>query len=269
VNGSRGAANNVSQGTGERMGTLNGKVALVTGAAAGIGRAVAEAYVREGASVVLADINAGPGEAVAARLRDAGAQALFVRVDVTDPDDCGRMVAACLQRFGRLDIACNNAGIGGEANATADYSIAGWHEVIATNLNGTFYCMKHEIAAMLHSGGGAIVNMASVLGQAGFATAPAYVAAKHGVVGLTRSAALEYGTQGIRVNTVAPGFILTAMTEKHRMDPEGDAALRAFHAVERMGTAQEVAEMVLWLSSPASSFVTGSLHAVDGGYLAR
>ena len=142
--------------------------------------------------------------------------------------------------------------------------------MISTNLNGTFYCMKYEIAAMLRSGeGGAIVNLASVLGQAGFATAPAYAAAKHGVVGLTRSAALEYGLQGIRINTVGPGFILTAMTEKHRVEPELDALLRGFHAVGRMGTAQEVAELVLWLSSPAASFVTGSFHAVDGGYLAR
>lgn len=252
------------------MGSLNGKVALVTGAAAGIGEAVAAAYAREGARLVLADLNAAAGEDVARRLRDAGTQALFVATDITDPEQCRRMVDAGVERYGRLDVACNNAGIGGEANATADYSIAGWHEVIATNLNGTFYCMKHEIGAMLQSGeGGAIVNMASVLGQAGFATAPAYVAAKHGVVGLTRSAALEYGTQGIRVNAVGPGFILTAMTEKHRLDTEGDAMLRAFHAFDRMGTAREVAELVLWLSTPAASFVTGSFQAVDGGYLAR
>jgi len=170
------------------------------------------------------------------------------------------MVEAGVERFGRLDVACNNAGIGGEANPTADYSIAGWHDVIATNLNGTFFCMKHELAAMLRSSeGGAIVNLSSVLGQVGFATAPAYVAAKHGVVGLTRSAALEYGPQGIRVNAVGPGFILTAMTEKHRVDPEVDAMLRGFHAVGRMGTAREVANSCCGsarqrrLSSPARS----------------
>lgn len=252
------------------MGSLTGKVALVTGAAAGIGLAVAEAYAREGARLVLADLNAATGEAVARRLCDAGTPAMFIATDVTDPGQCRRMVEACVEEFGRLDVACNSAGIGGEANPTADYSVAGWREVISTNLDGTFYCMKHEIAAMLLTGeGGAIVNLASVLGQAGFGTAPAYVAAKHGVVGLTRSAALEYGLQGIRVNAVGPGFILTAMTEKHRADPEVDAMLRGLHAVGRMGTAAEVAGLVLWLSSPAASFVTGSFHAVDGGYLAR
>ena len=252
------------------MGSLAGKVALVTGAAAGIGLAVAEAYAREGARLVLADLNATPGEAAACRLRDAGTETLFLTTDVTDPEQCRHLVEAGVERFGRLDVACNNAGIGGEANPTADYSVEGWHQVISTNLNGTFYCMKYEIAAMLQSSaGGAIVNLASVLGQAGFATAPAYAAAKHGIVGLTRSAALEYGLQGIRINTVGPGFILTAMTEKHRVDPELDALLRGLHAVGRMGTAQEVAELVLWLSSPAASFVTGSFHAVDGGYLAR
>jgi NAD(P)-dependent dehydrogenase (short-subunit alcohol dehydrogenase family) len=252
------------------MGSLTDKAALVTGAAAGIGLAVAEAYAREGARLVLADVNAAAGEDVARRLRDAGTETLFVATDVADPEQCQRMVEAGVERFGRLDVACNNAGIDGEANPTAEYSIAGWREVISTNLNGTFYCMKHEIAAMQRGGaGGSIVNLASVLAQVGYATAPAYVAAKHGIVGLTRSAALEYGPEGIRINAVGPGFILTAMTAKHRVDPELDALLCGFHAVGRMGTAQEVAELVLWLSSPAASFVTGSFHAVDGGYLAR
>ena len=252
------------------MKSLSGMVAIVTGAAAGIGLAIAETYARDGAKVVLADVDAASGVAASNHIRSAGAEAIFVETDVADPDSCRRMVEAAIAKYGRLDIACNNAGISPEANATADYSLTGWQRVIETNLNGVFYCMKYQIAAMLSGGaGGAIVNIASVLGQVGFATAPAYTAAKHGVVGLTRSAALEYGPSGIRVNAVGPGVILTAMIEKHCQDPDVNEHFRSLHALGRLGKAQEVAELVSWLSSPSASFVTGSFHPVDGGYLAR
>ena len=174
-----------------------------------------------------------------------------------------------LSKMGRLDFACNNAGIGGEQNPTGAYSVEGWDKVIATNLSGIFYGMRYEIPAMLKTGGGSIVNMASILGQVAFAGAPAYVAAKHGIVGLTRSAAVEYAKQGIRVNAVGPGFIQTPMISAVDSEPTMHAALVAMHPIGRLGQPEEVAELVMWLSSNKASFVTGSYYAVDGGYLAQ
>jgi NAD(P)-dependent dehydrogenase (short-subunit alcohol dehydrogenase family) len=251
------------------MEDLKGKVALVTGAGSGIGRACAEAYARAGARVVVSDRDVAGGEETVRRLAEAGGEALFVAADVADPAACAGLVARTLERFGRLDCACNNAGIGGEQNPTADYSDEGWQQVIDVNLSGVFYCLKHEIAAMLAGGGGAIVNMASILGQVGFATAPAYVAAKHGVLGLTKTAALEYAAQGIRVNAVGPAFIHTPMIAALEEDPAKSQMLLSLHPIGRLGNPEEVAAAVLWLSSEAASFVTGAYLPVDGGYLAR
>ena len=244
-------------------------VAIVTGAASGIGKSVAELYAQSGAAVVISDIDQKDGEQAVEEIRQAGGEATFVKTDVAQPADCERMVSVALEQYGRLDYACNNAGIGGEANPTADYSVEGWQRVISINLSAVFYCMKYQIPAMLKSGGGAIVNMASILGQVGFAGSPAYVAAKHGVVGLTRSAALDYAQQGIRINAVGPAFISTPMIEAYEEDKALNDMLVSLHPMGRLGEPQEVAEMVFWLNSEKASFVTGGYYAVDGGYLAR
>lgn len=249
---------------------LKDKVALVTGAASGIGRAVALAYAREGAKVLVSDLHAAGGDETVALIRGAGGEAVFAAADVADPASGPALVQRAVQAFGRLDIACNNAGIGGAQAATADYPDDAWQQVIAVNLSGVFYGMKAQITQMLAQGqGGAIVNIASILGQVGFASAPAYTAAKHGVVGLTKAAGIEYGSRGVRVNAVGPAFIHTPMIAGLEADPAGAQALRALHPIGRLGEPAEVAELVLWLSSPAASFVTAAYYPVDGGYLAR
>ena len=251
------------------MPLLDGKVALVTGGGSGIGQAACHLYAREGAKVVVSDITEKGADETIQAIRASGGEAIFVRADVANPADCQAMVNATLESFGRLDIAFNNAGIGGEANLTADYSIEGWRRVIEINLSGVFYCMKYEIPAMLQGGGGAIVNMASVLGQAGFEQSPAYVAAKHGVLGLTKNAALEYGRQGIRINSVGPGFIQTPLIAGLEQDEQIRNHLVSLHPMGRLGKPEEVGELVVWLSSDRASFITGAYHEIDGGYLAR
>jgi NAD(P)-dependent dehydrogenase (short-subunit alcohol dehydrogenase family) len=249
---------------------LKDKVALVTGAASGIGRAVALAYAREGARVVVSDLQPEGGDETVRLVREAGGQACFAPADVADPAAGAVLVRRAIEAFGRLDIACNNAGIGGDLAPTASYADEAWQRVIAVNLSGVFYGMKAQITQMLaQGGGGAIVNIASILGQVGFANAPAYTAAKHGVVGLTQVAALEYGAQGVRINAVGPAFIHTPMIAPLEGDAATQQALVAMHPLGRLGEPAEVAELVLWLSSERASFVTGAYYPVDGGYLAR
>lgn len=248
---------------------LKNKVALVTGAASGIGRAVALVWAREGAKVVVSDIDEEAGKETAEMVRALGADALFVAADVGKPEDSKTLVQRAVAHFGRLDVACNNAGIGGPSALTADYPLDGWAQVININLSGVFYGMQQQITAMLKTGGGSIVNIASVLGAVAFARSPAYTAAKHGVVGLTQAAALEYGGQGVRVNAVGPGFIRTPMINALELDIATNAMLISAHPMGRLGRAEEVAELVAWLSSDRASFITGSYYPVDGGYLAR
>jgi NAD(P)-dependent dehydrogenase (short-subunit alcohol dehydrogenase family) len=250
------------------MGQLSGKVALVTGAGSGIGEACARTLAREGAKVVLSDIVGEDAARVLKDVQDLGGGGTMVRSDVSRAMDNEHQVRIALEAYGRLDIAVNNAGIGGPAALTGDYPLDGWEQVINVNLNGVFYGMRYQIPAMLKSGGGSIINMSSILGQVGFATASAYVAAKHGVVGLSRNAAMEYAAQGIRVNSVGPGFIRTPMLTDH-LTEEQLTGIAAMHPIGRLGTPEEVAELVLWLASDKASFVTGAYYAVDGGYLTR
>lgn len=246
---------------------LDQKIALVTGAGSGIGEATAKALAAEGAQVAVADVNLTAAERVVAEITQSGGLAKPYKLDVSDDAATGEVMALIEKDFGGLHISVNNAGIGGELAATADQSVEGWKKVISVNLDGVFYSMRHEIPLMKKSGGGSIINMASILGAVGFANSSAYVAAKHGVIGLTQTSAIEYATEGIRVNAVGPGFIKTPLLDA--LPADALAGIASLHPMNRLGTSEEVAALVLFLASPAASFITGSYYPVDGGYLAR
>lgn len=247
-----------------------GSVALVTGAATGIGLETALRFARAGCHVVVADRDAERGEAAAARIRELGREALFVATDVSVPAQVENLHRQIGQRFGRLDAACNNAGIEGETAPTADCTLENFDRVIGINLRGLFLCLREQLRLMQDAGGGAIVNMASVAGLVGFAGLPAYCASKGGVVQLTRTAALEYAEQNIRINAICPGAIKTEMIDRiTHQDPAAEAQFAALHPMNRMGTVAEVANAVVWLCSPEAGFVTGQALAVDGGLVAR
>jgi NAD(P)-dependent dehydrogenase (short-subunit alcohol dehydrogenase family) len=250
---------------------LNGKVALVTGGGSGIGRASALAFAREGARVVVADVNVEGGQATAQAITSSGLDAIFVRADVTRTADVKAMIDKTIEAYGQLDCALNNAGIEGSVGVSiADYAEDDWDRVIDINLKGVWLCMKYEISRMLESGGGTIVNTASIAGLVGGTFGSAYFASKHGVVGLTKAAAVEYGQANIRVNAVCPGVIQTEMAERLMQDKqEVETAVTSLHPMGRLGTPEEIAETVVWLSSSEASFVTGQALAVDGGYVAQ
>ncbi|MEO8713472.1 MAG: glucose 1-dehydrogenase [Acetobacteraceae bacterium] len=252
-------------------GMLDGKTAIVTGGGGGIGRASALIFAREGARVAVADVTREAAAETVALVNQAGGQAISLACDVTEAAQVEAMVAATVAAFGRLDCAFNNAGIAGyQVNAsgkrTAEWADESFDRMIAVNLKGVWLCMKHELLHMQAHGGGAIVNTASIAGLIGLPTSSAYVAAKHGVVGLTKTAALEYAADKIRVNAVCPGYIRTRMTED-TMRRRG-AQLMAMVPAARMGEPEEIAEMVAWLCSDRASFVTGAAYNVDGGYMA-
>ncbi len=252
------------------MGRLTDKVAIITGAASGIGEATAMLFAKEGASLLLADRQKEQGQQAAEAARKNGGEATFVKTDVSKPEDVQTMIRAAMQEYGRLDVIFNNAGIEGEMNKpTADCTLENWHRVIGINLTGVFFGMKYAIPEMLKTGGGSIINTASVAGLVGFAGIPAYCAAKGGVVQLSKCAAIEYAKQNIRVNVICPGIIWTPMVERATGDSEeGRAAFAAIEPVGRLGTAEEVANVALFLASNESSFCTGAPFIVDGGFVA-
>ncbi len=245
-----------------------GKSAIVTGGASGIGAAIVRQLARAGARVLVADLDMSAAEAIAAEVTAAGGVAEAHKVDVGTATEVEAMVARAVTAFGGLHLAVNNAGIGGPAAPTGEYPLDGWHKVIDVNLNSVFYGLRYEIPAILASGGGAIVNMASILGSVGFAMSPAYVASKHAIVGLTKNAAIEYAKQNIRVNAIGPGFIDTPLLSKN-LTPEVLEFIKSLHPVGRLGTSDEVAALTLFLLSDQASFITGSYHLVDGGYVAQ
>ncbi|MFD1802041.1 SDR family NAD(P)-dependent oxidoreductase [Mixta tenebrionis] len=243
------------------------RVAMVTGAGSGIGAAIARQLGAEGARVVAADINEQSVARVAAEITQAGGIAVAVRQDVSDAQSVAASVAFTLERFGALHHAVNNAGIGGGNAPLANYSLEEWHSVIGVNLNGVFYSLKYQIPALLRSGGGSVVNVSSILGTVSRPNFSGYVAAKHGVIGLTKSAALEYAAQGIRINAVGPGYIDTPLISP--LEKAQYRGLVSQHPIGRLGRADEVAALVLFLLSDEASFITGSFHLAEGGYTAQ
>ena len=252
---------------------LEGKVALVTGGGSGIGRACTLTLIGEGARVVVGEVSTEGAEGTVGMVEEAGGEAISVKCDVTDAIQVETMVERAVGAYRRLDCAVNNAGTEGVLATVTDYPQEVWDRVISLNLTAVWLCMKHELAQMQRQGGGAVVNMASILGLVGFPTTPAYTAAKHGVVGITKVAALECAEQGIRVNAVCPGWIQTPMVMERGVQAGANPAvyqqLADAHPLKRLGKPEEIAEAVVWLCSDAASFVTGQAIMVDGGYVAQ
>jgi len=244
-----------------------GKVALVTGGGSGIGRESCLRFARGGARIVVCDISEAGGNETVDLLKAVGSDAVFVKCDVSDPAQVEAAVARAVEAFGGLHIVVNNAGIGGSAAPTGEIDIADWNKVIGISLNGVMHGMRFGIPAILTSGGGAIVNISSILGLVGFSGSPAYVASKHAVSGLTKAAAIEYAEKGIRINSIHPGFVDTPLVAG--VMPQGSdiaAFIASKHAMNRFGTPDEIANAIIWLASDEASFVTGAQFAVDGGY---
>lgn len=252
------------------MKSIENRVALVTGGSQGIGRAAALAFADKSARVVVADVLEDEGRQTVSEIKKQGGKAIFIPADVSNIKSVQKMMQQLLDQYGQLDYAFNNAGIEGEQAPTADCSQKNWEKVIGINLTGVFNCMKQEISVMLKNGGGAIVNMSSVAGKVGFQNIPAYTASKHGVIGLTKTAALEYAEKNIRVNAVCPGVIQTAMIDRFTGgDKEAFRNMAAMQPANRMGKPEEVADLVVFLASDDASFITGESVAIDGAFTAR
>jgi len=253
------------------MKRFEGKVVLITGGSSGIGADSARAFSEEGAKVVITDVDEEKGKELAQEINYVGGKALFMKHDVSSAQETKRIVESVVEKFGRLDVAFNNAGIGGPSLPLSEYPEEDWERVISINLLGVYYGMKYEIQQMLKQGGGAIVNNSSILGKVGFNNASAYVAAKHAVVGMTKAAALEYSSKNIRINAVNPAFIKTPLLEASGMKEGTDMydMLVGLHPIGRLGEPREVANAVLFMSSDEASFVHGESLMVDGGYTAR
>lgn len=250
--------------------SFKGKVAFVTGAASGIGRATAIAFAEAGASVAVLDVNSDGGQETVAMIQRKDGKAVFFHCDVANEKSVREAIDKTVERLGGLDIAFNNAGIEGQLNVTEECTNENWNRVLQTNLTGVWYCMKHQIPILKQNkAGGAIVNCASIAGLIGFPLIPAYAASKHAVVGLTKTAALELATKNVRVNCVCPGVIETPMIDRFTSEKVSKSDLMRSEPVGRMGTPEEIANGVLWLSSPAASFVTGHTLVIDGGWVAQ